>query len=191
MVGELMRQVTTLAYYSLGVAALAATFALTVSASSFLSGVHRLLLLVIIFLLTAGVYMLYDFYFLGLAYIIIYCGAIAIIFLFVLMMISLDLASSTGRVSSSSVVVVTLPIVYLLSFTTTSSCSSYIYPVVAALIFNRSEIFNYSVAIYLAYPIALLLIAVALWLVLLGIIRLVSHYLSCKTQYQVTGGWLE
>ena len=67
-------------YYSLGLAA----FALTISASSFLSGVHRLLLLVLIFLLTAGLYLLYDFYFLGLAYVIVYSGAIAIIFLFVL-----------------------------------------------------------------------------------------------------------
>ena len=50
----------------------------------YLSGVHRLLLLVLIFLLTAGLYLLYDFYFLGLAYVIVYSGAIAIIFLFVL-----------------------------------------------------------------------------------------------------------
>lgn len=78
---------TILAYYSMGGATLAATFALT---SSFLSGVHRLLLLVMIFLMTGGLYLLYDFYFLGLSYIIVYCGAIAIIFLFVLMMISLE-----------------------------------------------------------------------------------------------------
>ena len=168
--------VTTAAYYSLSLAALAATFALTVSASSFLSGVHRLLLLVVIFLLTAGLYLLYDFYFLGLAYIIIYCGAIAIIFLFVLMMISLHSGSiAGGRWHLLILLFMGGSPVFLFTSYTSAILHSYLYPVLASLIFPlASDIFNFSVLIYLAYPIALVIIAVALWLVLLGVIKLVS-----------------
>lgn len=163
-----------MAYYSFGSAALAATFALT---SSFLSGVHRLLLLVTIFSLSAGLYLLYDFYFLGLAYVIIYCGAIAIIFLFVLMMISLD--RSVGVAFTFTIplalAMIGLGIMVMGSADTEIAITTYFYPVFATLPFPLAgDIFNFSILIYLAYPISLVIIAVALWVVLLGIIKLVA-----------------
>ena len=46
----------------------------------------RLVLLILIFIKSAFLFLLLDFYFLGLTYIIVYVGAIAILFLFVIMM---------------------------------------------------------------------------------------------------------
>nr|NP_150360.1 NADH dehydrogenase subunit 6 [Rhizophydium sp. 136]AAK84290.1 NADH dehydrogenase subunit 6 [Rhizophydium sp. 136] len=51
-----------------------------------LNPVTRLVLLIIVFIMSAFIYLLLDFYFLGLTYIIVYVGAIAILFLFVIMM---------------------------------------------------------------------------------------------------------
>lgn len=160
---------TILAYYSLGGATLAATFALT---SSFLSGVHRLLLLVMIFLMTGGLYLLYDFYFLGLSYIIVYCGAIAIIFLFVLMMISLDgVWQKRGNQGFLAAFIVGA---LALGASSYGTIVTYFYPVLATIIFPiANDIFTLAIMIYLAYPISLLLIGMVLFVVLLGVIRLV------------------
>jgi hypothetical protein len=49
-----------------------------------LNSVGRLAQLVVLYLLVSLIYIMLDFTFMGLAYIIVYCGAIAIIFLFVI-----------------------------------------------------------------------------------------------------------
>ncbi len=48
--------------------------------------ITRLVLLIMIFIKSAFLFLLLDYYFLGLTYIIVYVGAIAILFLFVIMM---------------------------------------------------------------------------------------------------------
>jgi len=53
-----------------------------------LNPVHRIALLVLLFLVGSFIYIILDYYFLGITYIIVYCGAIAIIFLFVIMMVT-------------------------------------------------------------------------------------------------------
>jgi NADH-ubiquinone oxidoreductase chain 6 len=58
-----------------------------------LNSVGRLAQLVVLYLLVSLIYIMLDFTFMGLAYIIVYCGAIAIIFLFVIMMISTSKAN--------------------------------------------------------------------------------------------------
>ena len=50
-----------------------------------LNPISRLVLLILVFVKSAFIYQLLDFYFLGLSYIIVYVGAIAILFLFVIM----------------------------------------------------------------------------------------------------------
>ena len=52
----------------------------------------RLALLIKIFLKSAFIFLLLDYYFLGLTYIIVYVGAIAILFLFVIKMASSGLS---------------------------------------------------------------------------------------------------
>jgi len=54
-----------------------------------LTPISQILLLIGIFLSASFLYLLMDFYFIGFTYIIVYVGAIAILFLFVLMMIDL------------------------------------------------------------------------------------------------------
>lgn len=48
--------------------------------------ITRLALLITVFIMSALVLIVLDFYFLGLTYVIVYVGAIAILFLFVIMM---------------------------------------------------------------------------------------------------------
>lgn len=57
-----------------------------------LNPIHKVAYLCALFLNGAFIFLSLDFYFLGLTYIIVYVGAIAIIFLFVIMMIKLDLS---------------------------------------------------------------------------------------------------
>lgn len=55
---------------------------------SAINPIHRTALLIIVFMAGAFMYTQLDFYFLGLTYIIVYVGAIAILFLFVIMMVN-------------------------------------------------------------------------------------------------------
>jgi NADH-ubiquinone oxidoreductase chain 6 len=48
--------------------------------------ITRLALLITVFIMSALALIVLDFYFLGLTYVIVYVGAIAILFLFVIMM---------------------------------------------------------------------------------------------------------
>lgn len=56
---------------------------------SALNPIHRMVWLIIIFVLGSFVFVLLDFVFIGLTYIIVYVGAIAILFLFVIMMVQI------------------------------------------------------------------------------------------------------
>lgn len=51
--------------------------------------VKRLILLISIFFITSFLFIILNYYYIGLTYIIIYIGAITILFLFVIMMIDL------------------------------------------------------------------------------------------------------
>ena len=59
----------------------------TLVAISASGAIERLIGLVAVFLSVASLFWLFDFYFLALTYIIVYVGAIAVLFLFVIMMI--------------------------------------------------------------------------------------------------------
>lgn len=173
---------TQIAYYLFGLAVLANSLVLSLYLKR---SVNRLILLVVIFLLytlsTALIYLLLDFYFLGLAYIIVYCGAIAIIFLFVIMMIRLielpQMASNNNR--SALLIAISMPILILANYdrgfwAIYPLIITYVYPVVTSLIFTSTayDILNLGSLIYIAYPISLLLIAVSLWMIMIGIIQL-------------------
>lgn len=56
-----------------------------------LNPISRLALLIMVFLMASFQFLILDFYFLGLTYIIVYVGAIAILFLFVIMLIQTDM----------------------------------------------------------------------------------------------------
>jgi NADH-ubiquinone oxidoreductase chain 6 len=176
--------------------------------------VHRLLLLVSLFLLTALVYMLLDFYFVGLAYIIVYCGAIAIILLFVIMMVSFQSFQSFQSNNSLSLslrqqqrsmtlslylsylllvllVLVVLALSYFIDMLLAVklvklvkyffTVYAYVYPInliQSTLNLLITDLFTLGLTIYVNYFIALLLIAISLWIVMVGIISLVSSIVS-------------
>jgi NADH:ubiquinone oxidoreductase subunit 6 (subunit J) len=51
---------------------------------------NKIIILILLYLFSSFLFILLDNYFLGLTYIIIYIGAIAILFLFVIMMMNLQ-----------------------------------------------------------------------------------------------------
>ena len=69
-------------YYFLGLVGLLSALMIVAA----LNPVHRIALLVLLFLVGSLLYIVLDYYFLGLTYIIVYCGAIAILFVFVIML---------------------------------------------------------------------------------------------------------
>lgn len=56
-----------------------------------ISPLHKIFILILLYLLGSLLMLLLDNYYIGLTYIIIYVGAIAILFLFVLMMMNIQL----------------------------------------------------------------------------------------------------
>ena len=112
-----------------------------------------------------------DFTFMGLAYIIVYCGAIAIIFLFVIMMISTSKVHRrlTMRTSTSILLLFTMTNL----FVEPVNEMTYSYPLLALIPFTLTDLFQFSLLLYIAYPVALVIVAVALLLVLVGLIHLV------------------
>jgi NADH:ubiquinone oxidoreductase subunit 6 (subunit J) len=103
----------------------------------------------------------------GLAYIIVYCGAIAIIFLFVIMMIS----TSKANLRTSTIPLLLYTTGYL--FVEPINEITYSYPLLALIPFTLTDLFQFSLLLYIAYPVALMIVAIALLLVLLGLIHLV------------------
>nr|NP_150308.1 NADH dehydrogenase subunit 6 [Spizellomyces punctatus]AAK84237.1 NADH dehydrogenase subunit 6 [Spizellomyces punctatus] len=89
-------------YYLIGITGLLS--ALVVASS--LNPIHRIAFLILVFLSGSFLMIILDFYFLGLTYIIVYVGAIMILFLFVIMMVQIHLMpvtlSVTPRIISSS-----------------------------------------------------------------------------------------
>jgi NADH-ubiquinone oxidoreductase chain 6 len=52
--------------------------------------IRKLISLIALFLFSTFIFLIFNFFFLGLTYLIVYIGAIAILFLFVIMMVPLD-----------------------------------------------------------------------------------------------------
>ena len=75
--------------------------------------VHSVLWLILSFLSSAGLFILLGAEFLAMLLIIIYVGAVAVLFLFVVMMLDVDFASLKAEMSKSdSYTHLTLPTIY-------------------------------------------------------------------------------
>lgn len=81
---------------------------------SALNPIHRIGYLILVFMIGAFIFMLLDFYFLGQVYIIVYVGAIAILFLFIIMMVecntSTELKNIQNNLDNSLSINLTLPL---------------------------------------------------------------------------------
>lgn len=97
-------------YYTFGFISLIASL-IVVSA---LNPIHRIGYLILVFMIGAFIFMLLDFYFLGQVYIIVYVGAIAILFLFIIMMVECntptELKNIQNNLDNSLSINLTLPL---------------------------------------------------------------------------------
>jgi NADH-quinone oxidoreductase subunit J len=84
-----------LAFYAFGVVAVVAALLVTVSRNP----VHSVLWLILAFLSSAGLFVLLGAEFVAMLLIIVYVGAVAVLFLFVVMMLDVDFAELKGEMA--------------------------------------------------------------------------------------------
>ena len=141
--------------------------------------VHRIAFLVVVFLVTSLEFIILDFTFLGLTQIIVYCGAIAIIFLFVIMMVARPDLQPVQPVNLVIVVLVVLGIVVFFQSKYSEISHQNVNLVNQLHQTNWSSEFIlltdlhlFACMVYIAYPTAQIQISIALWIVMIAIIKL-------------------
>ena len=157
----------------------------TLLASYNSSTLNRLALLICTFIKIGLDYKILDFYFLGLTYIIVYVGAISILFLFVIMI------TDTGKTPNSPLInknkesniyaitillLFTIPLIYNyfinLNLDNNDYIMEYFIPSYNTEFLTFTDIQSLGYMIYLAYPIIIILQGILLWCVLIGILRI-------------------
>lgn len=130
----------------------------------------KLLIQVILFFFVSLIFLFFDFYFLGLTYIIVYIGAIAILFLFFLMTTHQTTQESNIRMGFGSQGLGGL-VAYLLM--TEGSEFQLIINNKPELI-EMSDIIQFGELFYMTYPIITLLLGMLLLLILIGVIQITN-----------------
>lgn len=141
--------------------------------------IKRLALLIFLFINTGLIYLILDFKFLGLTYIIVYVGAISILFIFVVKMTGnnrspLNIKSKGVRLDL--ILFITLAMAYLSTVSVDNNEAQYIYNYFITdyetdfVSFTDIESFGY--ILYLGYPLIILLIGILLWCILIGILKI-------------------
>lgn len=157
----------------------------TLLISSNSSTLNRLALQICTFIKIGIDYKILDFYFLGLTYIIVYVGAISILFLFVIMI------TDTGKTPNSPIMnknkesniygitillLLTIPLIYsyisTINLDNNDYIKEYFVPSYNTEFFTITDIQSLGYVIYLAYPIIIVLLGILLWCVLIGILRI-------------------
>lgn len=69
--------------------------------------IYKILFLILLFFFGSSLFLILDFYFLGLTYFIVYIGAITILFLFVIMMVQLTITEGNNLLDNKNKVVLT------------------------------------------------------------------------------------
>lgn len=148
------------------------------------STLNKLALLILTFIKIGLDYKILDFYFLGLTYIIVYVGAISILFLFVIMITdtgktpSNPLIKNTNNKELNRILILLLILTpFLIHFAdNTADSASYIkeyfVPSYNAEFISITDIQSLGYILYLVYPIIIVLIGILLWCVLIGILRI-------------------
>lgn len=140
----------------------------------------RLTFLISVFLSAASLFLFFDFYFLGLTYIIVYVGAIAILFLFIIMMSdSPSYFTSYSFPFSHSFFLSGLFLFFGLFFYTAPFFSSDFFqfflslPSIDFLSFTDIQLFGH--LLYLTFPLSILFLGLLLFITLIGILRISTH----------------
>jgi NADH-ubiquinone oxidoreductase chain 6 len=144
--------------------------------------IKKLISLIALFLFSTFIFLIFNFFFLGLTYLIVYIGAIAILFLFVIMMIPLDnWLPSQSQIDWSN----KFKYVYYLTIFILASILAYAYKYIS--IENNMIYLSYAVSwtdavytttdievlahlLYIKWPIIIVLISYILWLILIGVL---------------------
>lgn len=147
---------------------------------SALNPIHRMVWLIIVFVLGSFLFLFLDFIFLGLTYIIVYVGAIAILFLFVIMMIQIHNPITTRSIVFTDLQIPVLFIIIIstisIYLTSSNSFVIYHYPSWFTIYKNMTDIETLGYMIYVAYPSALIFLSILLWSVLIGVIKITMSY---------------
>lgn len=157
-------------------------------ASSNTSTLNRLALLICTFIMIGLDYKILDFYFLGLTYIIVYVGAISILFLFVIMITDTGKTPNSPLISKnkkeSNIYAIAILLLFLspllvyfvqnsiITMERNDYIMEYFIPSYNTEFLTITDIQSLGYILYLAYPIIIVLIGVLLWCVLIGILRI-------------------
>lgn len=144
--------------------------------------IKKLLSLIALFLFSTFLFLLFNFFFLGLTYLIVYIGAIAILFLFVIMMVPLDnMLPNQKQIDWNN----KFKFLYYITIFILASLLAYAYKYIS---FENNMIFLYytvswSDAVYtftdiqvlanllfIKWPLIIVLISYILWLILIGVL---------------------
>lgn len=157
----------------------------------------RLALLIFVFILTGLIYKIQDFKFLGLTYIIVYVGAISILFLFVIMKTEagrspnlivnpqikgihkITFQRKTG-IRYDLIISISLffLILYFYNLLSSSHYSSSLFifnffnPNYVSSFISLSDIESFGYILYLGYPVIIILLGILLWCIQIGILRI-------------------
>ena len=104
--------VADIAFYSFAVVVVFAGLMVTVSRNP----VHSVLWLILAFLSSAGLFVLLGAEFAAMLLIIVYVGAVAVLFLFVVMMLDIDFAALKGEMSRYMPLALLIGVILLLQF---------------------------------------------------------------------------
>lgn len=144
--------------------------------------IRKLLSLISLFLFSTFLFLLLNFFFLGLTYLIVYIGAIAILFLFVIMMVPLENWLPTQKqidwVNKNK-------FLYYIAIFILASILAYAYKTISLdkfMIFsfydsNWGDVVNCNTDIqvlanllYIKWPVVTVLLSIILWLILIGVL---------------------
>ena len=104
--------VAALAFYAFAIVTVSAGLMVTVSKNP----VHSVLWLILAFLSSAGLFVLLGAEFVAMLLIIVYVGAVAVLFLFVVMMLDIDFAELKGEMARYMPLALLIGVILLLQF---------------------------------------------------------------------------
>lgn len=145
--------------------------------------IQKLIALISLFIFSSFIFILLNFFFLGLTYLIVYIGAIAILFLFVIMMVPLD-NWATQKLDLDDSHKWVHYLYYFLIFLLASALAYsfrlvYLENMMIFTYFNVNwsdavhsftDIHILAELLYIKWPLIIILISYILWLILIGVL---------------------
>jgi len=142
----------------------------------------KLALLIMIFFMSGFIYLILDLRFLGLTYIIVYVGAISILFLFVIKMTqagrSPQLLNNKDKIFRIDFFIIFLSMIFLAFYNKQNNYMpndfifNYFSSSYSSDFLTKTDIESFAYLLYLGMPLIIVLIGILLWCILIGILRI-------------------